>query len=83
MTRYQVRSLPAQLYSPMPKFVLGSAKNERTQSQPQRPIDGDLHTDLRPIMMGLAGSWRAPDKLAAGGSDCHKMTRAQGPHSQG
>jgi hypothetical protein len=30
----QVRSLPGWLYSLMPKFVLGCAKNERTQPHP-------------------------------------------------
>jgi hypothetical protein len=43
----RVRSLPGWLCSLMPKFVLGSAKNERTQPHPQRPIDRNLYAGLR------------------------------------
>ena len=42
-----VRSLPGWLYSLMPKFVLGSIKNDRTQPHAQRPIDRNLHAGLR------------------------------------
>ena len=64
---------------PMPKFVLGSAKNERTQPHPQRPIDRNLHAGLRRARYRLSTQWcpaNYTDPLA-GGSPRHKMTRAQ------
>ena len=75
----QVRSLRGWLYSLMPKFVLGSAKNERTQPHPQRPIDRNLHAGLRRARYRLSTQWcpaNYTDPLA-GGSPRHKMTRAQ------
>ena len=75
----QVRSLRGWLYSLMPKFVLGSVKNERTQPHPQRPIDRNLHAGLRRPRYRLSTQWcpaNYSDPLA-GVSRRHKMTRAQ------
>jgi hypothetical protein len=76
----EVRSLPGWLYSLMPKFVLGSAKNERTQPHPQRPIDRNLHAGLRRPRYRLSTQWylaNYSDPLA-GGSRRHKMTLERG-----
>jgi hypothetical protein len=73
----RVRSLPGWLYSLMPKFVLGSAKNERTQPHPQRPIDRNLYAGLRRPRYRPSTRWclaNYSDPLA-GGSRRHKMTR--------
>ena len=67
------------LYSLMPKSVLGSAKNERTQAHPQRPIDRNLHAGLRSPRYRLSTQW-CPSNYSVpltGSSRRHKMTRAQ------
>jgi hypothetical protein len=75
------REVPGQVvagYSLMPKFVLGSAKNEWTQPHPQRPIDRNLYAGLRRPRYRLSTQWclaNYSDPLA-GGSRRHKMTRA-------
>jgi hypothetical protein len=71
--------IAGRLYRLMPKFVLGCAKNERTQPHPHRPIDRNLHGGLRRPHYRLSTQW-CPANYSdppAGGSRRHKMTRAQ------